>query len=136
MCIPILEKVSGLKCGVDFKIGHSPERINPRDKVHTLEKIIKIVAGIDEESLEEIAKFYEIVIKAGVQRVSSIKFAEATKVVEKRDINIAFMNELAMVFDRINIETNEVVKAMNTKWNALKFSDGLVGSYFIGVDPY
>ncbi|WP_413518448.1 nucleotide sugar dehydrogenase [Carnobacterium maltaromaticum] len=138
ICIPILEKESGLKCGVDFKIGYSPERINPGDKVHTLENIIKIVAGIDEESLEEIAKVYEIVIKAGVHRVSSIKVAEATKVVEnsQRDINIAFMNELAMVFDRMNIETNEVLEAMNTKWNALKFSPGLVGGHCIGVDPY
>lgn len=138
ICIPILEKESGLKCGVDFKIGYSPERINPGDKVHTLENIIKIVAGIDEESIEEIAKVYEIVIKAGVHRVSSIKVAEATKVVEnsQRDINIAFMNELAMVFDRMNIETNEVLEAMNTKWNALKFSPGLVGGHCIGVDPY
>lgn len=138
VCIPILEKESGLKCGVDFKIGYSPERINPGDKVHTLENIIKVVAGMDNESLEEIAKVYEIVIKAGVHRVSSIKVAEATKVVEnsQRDINIAFMNELAMVFDRMNIETNEVVEAMNTKWNALKFSPGLVGGHCIGVDPY
>lgn len=138
VCIPILEKESGLKCGVDFKIGYSPERINPGDKVHTLENIIKVVAGMDDDSLEEIAKVYEIVIKAGVHRVSSIKVAEATKVVEnsQRDINIAFMNELAMVFDRMNIETNEVVEAMNTKWNALKFSPGLVGGHCIGVDPY
>ncbi|MDT1958279.1 nucleotide sugar dehydrogenase [Carnobacterium divergens] len=138
VCIPILEKESGLKCGVDFKIGYSPERINPGDKVHTLENIIKVVAGMDDESLEEIAKVYEIVIKAGVHRVSSIKVAEATKVVEnsQRDINIAFMNELAMVFNRMNIETNEVVEAMNTKWNALKFSPGLVGGHCIGVDPY
>lgn len=138
ICIPILEKESGLKCGVDFKIGYSPERINPGDKVHTLEKIVKIVSGIDEESLELITKIYEIVIKAGVHKASSIKVAEAAKVVEnsQRDINIAFMNELAMVFDRMNINTNEVIEAMNTKWNALKFYPGLVGGHCIGVDPY
>ncbi|MBU5676531.1 nucleotide sugar dehydrogenase [Alkaliphilus sp. MSJ-5] len=138
ICIPILEKESGLKCGVDFKIGYSPERINPGDKVHTLEKIIKIVSGIDSESLEEIAKVYELVIEAGVHRTSSIKVAEAAKVVEnsQRDINIAFMNELAMVFDRMEIDTNDVIKAMNTKWNALKFYPGLVGGHCIGVDPY
>lgn len=138
ICIPILEKESGLKCGVDFKIGYSPERINPGDKVHTLEKIVKIVSGIDEESLDLITKIYEIVIKAGVHKASSIKVAEAAKVVEnsQRDINIAFMNELAMVFDRMNINTNEVIEAMNTKWNALKFYPGLVGGHCIGVDPY
>lgn len=138
ICIPILEKESGLKCGVDFKIGYSPERINPGDKVHTLEKIIKIVSGMDSESLEEIAKVYELVIEAGVHRASSIKVAEAAKVVEnsQRDINIAFMNELAMVFDRMNIDTRDVVEAMNTKWNALKFYPGLVGGHCIGVDPY
>lgn len=138
VCIPILERESGLKCGVDFKIGYSPERINPGDKVHRLENIIKVVSGMDEESLEEIAKVYEIVIKAGVHKASSIKVAEAAKVVEnsQRDINIAFMNELAMVFDRMGIDTNEVVEAMNTKWNALKFYPGLVGGHCIGVDPY
>jgi len=138
VCIPILEKESGLKCGIDFKVGYSPERINPGDKVHTLQKIMKIVSGMDNESLEEIAKVYEMVIEAGVHRASSIKVAEAAKVVEnsQRDINIAFMNELAMVFDRMGIDTNEVVEAMNTKWNALKFYPGLVGGHCIGVDPY
>lgn len=138
VCIPILEKESGLKCGIDFSIGYSPERINPGDKVHTLENIIKIVSGINKESLDEIAKVYELVIEAGVHKASSIKVAEAAKVVEnsQRDINIAFMNELAMVFDRMNIDTNEVIEAMNTKWNALKFYPGLVGGHCIGVDPY
>jgi UDP-N-acetyl-D-galactosamine dehydrogenase len=138
ICIPILEKESGLKCGVDFKIGYSPERINPGDKVHTLERITKIVSGMDDESLQEIAKVYELVIEAGVHRASSIKVAEAAKVVEnsQRDINIAFMNELAMVFDRMEIDTNDVIEAMNTKWNALKFYPGLVGGHCIGVDPY
>lgn len=138
ICIPILEKESGLKCGVDFKIGYSPERINPGDKINTLEKIIKIVSGMDEESLEEISKVYELVIDAGVHKAGSIKVAEAAKVVEnsQRDINIAFMNELAMVFDRMGIDTKEVVEAMNTKWNALGFTPGLVGGHCIGVDPY
>lgn len=138
ICIPILEKESGLKCGVDFKVGYSPERINPGDKVHRLETIKKIVSGIDEESLDQIAKVYELVIEAGVHRASSIKVAEAAKVVEnsQRDINIAFMNELAMVFDRMGIDTKEVVEAMNTKWNALGFTPGLVGGHCIGVDPY
>lgn len=138
VCIPILEKESGLKCGVDFKIGYSPERINPGDKVHRLETIKKIVSGMDKESLEEISNVYEMVIDAGVHRASSIKVAEAAKVVEnsQRDINIAFMNELAMVFDRMEIDTNEVVDAMNTKWNALGFRPGLVGGHCIGVDPY
>lgn len=138
ICVPILEKESGLKCGFDFKIGYSPERINPGDKVNTLEKIIKIVSGMDEESLEEIGKVYELVIEAGVHRAGSIKVAEAAKVVEnsQRDINIAFMNELAMVFDRMGIDTKEVVEAMNTKWNALGFTPGLVGGHCIGVDPY
>ncbi|MGE7367314.1 nucleotide sugar dehydrogenase [Desemzia incerta] len=138
ICIPILEKESGLKCGVDFKVGYSPERINPGDKVHTLENIVKIVSGIDEESLETIAKVYEIVIDAGVHRAKSIKVAEAAKVVEnsQRDINIAFMNELAIVFDKMGIDTNEVVEAMNTKWNSLGFYPGLVGGHCIGVDPY
>lgn len=138
ICVPILEKESGLKCGIDFKIGYSPERINPGDKVHRLENIIKIVSGMDEESLDEIAKVYELVIEVGVHRAGSIKVAEAAKVVEnsQRDINIAFMNELAMVFDRMGIDTREVVEAMNTKWNALGFTPGLVGGHCIGVDPY
>lgn len=138
ICIPILEKESGLKCGVDFKIGYSPERINPGDKVHRLENITKIVSGMDQESLDEIAKVYELVIEVGVHRAGSIKVAEAAKVVEnsQRDINIAFMNELAMVFDRMGIDTKEVIEAMNTKWNALGFTPGLVGGHCIGVDPY
>ncbi|WP_054957484.1 nucleotide sugar dehydrogenase [Paenibacillus dakarensis] len=138
ICIPILERESGLKCGVDFKVGYSPERINPGDKVHRLENIIKIVSGMDYESLEEIAKVYELVVEAGVHRAGSIKVAEAAKVVEnsQRDINIAFMNELAIVFDRMAIDTQEVIEAMNTKWNALKFYPGLVGGHCIGVDPY
>ncbi len=138
ICIPILERESGLKCGLDFKVGYSPERINPGDRVNTLEKIIKIVSGMDNQTLEEIAGVYELVIEAGVHRASSIKVAEAAKVVEnsQRDINIAFMNELAMVFDRMNIDTKEVIEAMNTKWNALKFYPGLVGGHCIGVDPY
>lgn len=138
VCVPILEKESGLKCGVDFKIGYSPERINPGDKLHRLENIKKIVSGCDEESLDIIAKVYELVIEVGVYRASSIKVAEAAKVVEnsQRDINIAFMNELAMAFDKMGIDTNEVVDAMNTKWNALGFRPGLVGGHCIGVDPY
>ncbi len=138
ICIPILERESGLKCGVDFKIGYSPERINPGDKVHRLENIRKIVSGIDAESLEEIKNVYDIVIEVGTYPVSNIRTAEAVKVVEnsQRDINIAFMNELAMVFDRMNIDTNEVVSGMNTKWNALGFRPGLVGGHCIGVDPY
>ncbi|MHA7966123.1 nucleotide sugar dehydrogenase [Paenibacillus sp. CAU 1782] len=137
-CIPILEQESGLKCGVDFKVGYSPERINPGDKVHTLENIVKIVSGMDNEALREISLVYRLVIKAGVYETSSIKVAEAAKVVEnsQRDINIAFMNELAMVFNSMNIDTKEVVDAMNTKWNALKFYPGLVGGHCIGVDPY
>ncbi|WP_249869214.1 nucleotide sugar dehydrogenase [Oceanobacillus saliphilus] len=138
ICVPILERESGLKCGVDFKIGYSPERINPGDKQHRLENIIKIVSGMDKESLHDIARVYELVIEAGVHKVGSIKVAEAAKVVEnsQRDINIAFMNELAMVFDRMGIDTKEVIEAMNTKWNALKFYPGLVGGHCIGVDPY
>lgn len=138
VCVPILEKESGLKCGVDFKIGYSPERINPGDKVHRLENIKKIVSGMDEEALEEIKNVYDLVIKVGTYPVSTIKTAEAIKVVEnsQRDINIAFMNELAMVFDRMGIDTNEVVDGMNTKWNALGFRPGLVGGHCIGVDPY
>jgi len=138
ICIPILEKESGLSCGKDFTVGYSPERINPGDKVNTLENIIKIVSAVDNDSLEEISKVYELIIDAGVYKASSIKVAEAAKVVEnsQRDINIAFMNELAMVFDRMEIDTNEVVKAMNTKWNSLGFTPGLVGGHCIGVDPY
>ena len=138
ICVPILEKESGLKRGVDFKVGYSPERINPGDKVHRLENIKKIVSGMDAESLEEIKNVYELVIEVGTYPVSSIKTAEAIKVVEnsQRDINIAFMNELAMVFDRMGIDTNEVVDGMNTKWNALGFRPGLVGGHCIGVDPY
>lgn len=138
VCIPILERESGLKCGRDFKVGYSPERINPGDKVHRLNNIRKIVSGLDEEALEIIKNVYNLVIDAGTFPVSSIKTAEAIKVVEnsQRDINIAFMNELAMVFDRMGIDTNEVVDGMNTKWNALGFRPGLVGGHCIGVDPY
>lgn len=138
ICIPILEQESGLICGRDFKVGYSPERINPGDKIHRLETIVKIVSGIDEDSINLIAKVYELVIEAGVHRASSIKVAEAAKVVEnsQRDVNIAFMNELAMVFDKMGIDTNEVIAAMNTKWNALGFYPGLVGGHCIGVDPY
>ncbi len=138
VCIPILEKESGLKYGIDFKIGYSPERINPGDKVHRLENIHKIVSGMDKESLDEIKNVYDLVIEVGTHPVSNIRTAEAVKVVEnsQRDINIAFMNELAMVFDRMDIDTNEVVDGMNTKWNALGFRPGLVGGHCIGVDPY
>ena len=138
VCVPILEEQSGLKCGTDFKIGYSPERINPGDKVHRLENITKIVSGMDEESLDEIKAVYDLVIEVGTYPVSNIKTAEAVKVVEnsQRDINIAFMNELAKVFDRMGIDTNEVVDGMNTKWNALGFRPGLVGGHCIGVDPY
>lgn len=137
-CIPVLERASGLKCGIDFKVGYSPERINPGDKAHRLENIHKIVSGSDEEALEEIKNVYDIVIEVGTHPVSNIRTAEAVKVVEnsQRDINIAFMNELAMVFDRMDIDTNEVVDGMNTKWNALGFRPGLVGGHCIGVDPY
>lgn len=138
VCIPILERESGLKCGVDFKIGYSPERINPGDKVHRLENIRKIVSGCDGEALTEIKNVYDVVIEVGTYPVSNMRTAEAVKVVEnsQRDINIAFMNELAMVFDRMDIDTNEVVDGMNTKWNALGFRPGLVGGHCIGVDPY
>ena len=138
VCAPILEKKSGLKCGVDFKIGYSPERINPGDKIHRLQNIHKIVSGMDEYSLNEIKNIYDIVIEVGTHSVSNIRTAEAVKVVEnsQRDINIAFMNELAMVFDKMDIDTNEVVDGMNTKWNALGFRPGLVGGHCIGVDPY
>ncbi len=138
ICVPIIEKESGLKCGVDWKIGYSPERINPGDRVHTLTTIRKIVSGMDEESAREIKKVYDIVIKAGTFPVSDIKTAEAVKVVEnsQRDINIAFMNEIAMICDRMGIDTDEVLAGMNTKWNALGFKPGLVGGHCIGVDPY
>ena len=138
ICIPILEKNSGLKCGKEFKIGYSPERINPGDKIHKLENIKKIVSGMDEEALKEIQAVYDLVIEVGTYPVSNIRTAEAIKVVEnsQRDINIAFMNELAMVFDRMDIDTNEVIDGMNTKWNALGFRPGLVGGHCIGVDPY
>ena len=138
ICIPIIEKESGLKCGIDWKIGYSPERINPGDRVHTLTTIRKIVSGMDEETAREIQKVYDIVIKAGTVPVSNIKTAEAVKVVEnsQRDINIAFMNEIAMICDKIGIDTDEVLYGMNSKWNALGFKPGLVGGHCIGVDPY
>ena len=138
ICIPILEETSGLKCGTDFKVGYSPERINPGDRVHTLTSIRKVVSGMDEESADQIQKIYDIVIKAGTFRVSDIKTAEAVKVIEnsQRDINIAFMNEIAMICDRLGIDTYEVLDGMNTKWNALGFKPGLVGGHCIGIDPY
>ena len=137
-CLPILEKNSGLKMGTDFKLGYSPERINPGDKEHTVEKILKVVSGNDEEALTEISKVYGDVITAGVYKASSIKVAEAAKVIEntQRDINISFMNELAMIFDLMDIDTSEVLDAAGTKWNFLKFAPGLVGGHCIGVDPY
>lgn len=138
ICIPILEKESGLKCGIDFKVGYSPERINPGDKVHRLETIVKIVSGMDEDTLDIVAKVYELVVEAGVYRAESIKVAEAAKVIEnsQRDINIAFMNELSIIFNRMGVDTNAVLKAARTKWNFLNFSPGLVGGHCIGVDPY
>ncbi len=138
VCVPILEKKSGLRCGVDFKIGYSPERINPGDKVHRLETITKIVSGMDEESLGCIAKVYETVVRAGVYRARSIKVAEAAKVIEnsQRDINIAFMNELSIIFNKMGIDTKSVLEAAGTKWNFLPFRPGLVGGHCIGVDPY
>ncbi len=138
ICVPILEKESGLKCGVDFKIGYSPERINPGDKVHRLETIVKIVSGMDKETLEEIAGVYGLVVKAGVHRAGSIRVAEAAKVIEnsQRDINIAFMNELSIIFNRMGIDTKAVLEAAGTKWNFLNFRPGLVGGHCIGVDPY
>lgn len=138
VCLPILEKESGLKCGVDFKIGYSPERINPGDKVHRLETITKIVSGMDEETLNIVASVYELVVQAGVHRASCIKVAEAAKVIEnsQRDINIAFMNELSIIFNKIGIDTKSVLEAAGTKWNFLKFYPGLVGGHCIGVDPY
>lgn len=138
VCVPILEKESGLKCGVDFKIGYSPERINPGDKVHRLETIKKIVSGMDAETLDEVAHVYELVVEAGVHRAESIKVAEAAKVIEnsQRDINIAFMNELSIIFNKMGIDTKSVLEAAGTKWNFLKFYPGLVGGHCIGVDPY
>lgn len=138
ICVPILEEESGLKCGVDFKIGYSPERINPGDKVHRLETIVKVVSGMDEESLNIIAGIYELVVEAGVYRAESIRVAEAAKVIEnsQRDINIAFMNELAIIFNKMGIDTRAVLAAAGTKWNFLNFVPGLVGGHCIGVDPY
>jgi len=138
VCLPILEKTSGLKAGVDFKVGYSPERINPGDKEHTLEKIVKVVSAQDEEALEIVAATYGLVVKAGVHKASSIKVAEAAKVIEntQRDLNIALMNELALIFHRLGIDTKGVLEAAGTKWNFLKFSPGLVGGHCIGVDPY
>jgi len=138
VCVPILEKESGLKCGVDFKVGYSPERINPSDKVHVLSTIVKVVAGMDDETLEIIAKTYELVALAGVHKAKSIKVAEAAKVIEnsQRDINIAFMNELSVIFNKMDIDTKAVLEAAGTKWNFLNFTPGLVGGHCIGVDPY
>jgi len=138
ICVPTLEKFSGLKCGTGFKVGYSPERINPGDKVHTVSQIVKIVSGMDAESLDEIAAVYELIVKAGVYRAESIKVAEAAKVIEnsQRDINIAFMNELSIIFNRLGIDTKSVLKAAGTKWNFLNFTPGLVGGHCIGVDPY
>lgn len=138
ICIPILERESGMKCGIDFKVGYSPERINPGDKVHRLETIVKVVSGMDEESLDIIAKVYELVVDAGVHRAASIKVAEAAKVIEnsQRDINIAFMNELSIIFNKMGVDTKDVLEAAGTKWNFLNFFPGLVGGHCIGVDPY
>ena len=138
ICRPLLEKESALRCGIDFKIGYSPERINPGDKTHRLEKIIKVVSGMDEESLDIITKIYGLIIEAGVYRAESIKVAEAAKVIEnsQRDINIAFMNELSIIFNKLGIDTQAVLRAASTKWNFLNFTPGLVGGHCIGVDPY
>ena len=138
ICVPIIENESGLRCGSDFKVGYSPERINPGDKVHRLENIVKIVSGMDADSLERISSVYSLVVKAGVYKASSIKVAEAAKVIEnaQRDINIAFMNELSMIFHKMNINTTEVLEAASTKWNFLPFTPGLVGGHCIGIDPY
>jgi UDP-N-acetyl-D-glucosamine/UDP-N-acetyl-D-galactosamine dehydrogenase len=137
-CVPVIEKLSGLKYKIDFKVGYSPERINPGDKVHTLQNVVKVASGCDAESADEIAKVYELVVTAGVHRASSIKVAEAAKIIEntQRDLNIALMNELSMIFERMGINTYEVLEAAGTKWNFLKFSPGLVGGHCIGVDPY
>lgn len=138
ICLPILEKESNKKCGIDFKIGYSPERINPGDKIHRVENIVKITSGMDKESAEIIAQVYELIIKAGVHRATSIKVAEAAKVIEnsQRDINIAFVNELSLIFDKMGIDTLDVLEAAGTKWNFLNFRPGLVGGHCIGVDPY
>ena len=138
ICVPILERESGLTCGVDFKVGYSPERINPGDKVHRLETIVKVVSGMDEQTLDIVARVYELVVEAGVYRAASIKVAEAAKVIEnsQRDINIAFMNELSIIFNKLGIDTKSVLEAAGTKWNFLKFTPGLVGGHCIGVDPY
>lgn len=137
-CVPLLEQFSNLKCGPDFKVGYSPERINPGDKEHTLTKILKVVAGMDDESLELIAQVYESIVAAGIFKATSIKVAEAAKVIEntQRDLNIALMNELALIFEKMNIRTKDVLEAAGTKWNFLKFTPGLVGGHCIGVDPY
>jgi len=137
-CLPVIEELSGLKLGKDFKLGYSPERINPGDKKHTLKTVVKVVSGSDAESLDEIAKTYELVVDAGVHRAPSIKVAEASKIVEntQRDLNIALMNELSMIFDRMGVNTYDVIEAAGTKWNFLKFHPGLVGGHCIGVDPY
>ena len=138
ICVPIIEEFSGMKCGSDFKVGYSPERINPGDKVHRLETIVKVVSGMDEETLDTIGKVYELVVEAGIYKAKSIQVAEAAKVIEnaQRDINIAFMNELALIFDRLGINTKDVLEAASTKWNFLNFYPGLVGGHCIGVDPY
>jgi len=138
VCVPILEAESGLKCGIDFKVGYSPERINPGDKVHTVDKIVKVVSGQDGETLETVAQVYELIVAAGVHRASSIRVAEAAKVIEntQRDLNIALMNELAIIFNRLGIPTRDVLRAAGTKWNFLNFTPGLVGGHCIGVDPY
>ncbi len=138
VCVPVLEDASGLKCGKDFKVGYSPERINPGDREHTLEKIVKVVAGQDQETLDQVAELYEMVVEAGVHRAESIKVAEAAKVIEntQRDLNIALMNELAIIFNRLGIDTQAVLEAAGTKWNFLPFRPGLVGGHCIGVDPY
>lgn len=138
ICVPVLEKESGLVCGADFKVGYSPERINPGDRVHTVTKVLKIVSGMDEESLEEISQVYSIIVEAGVYKAESIKVAEAAKVIEntQRDLNIALMNELSIIFNKMNVKTKAVLEAAGTKWNFLKFTPGLVGGHCIGVDPY
>lgn len=138
ICVPILERESGMTCGTDFKVGYSPERINPGDKVHTVDKIVKVVSGMDDDTLDTVASIYEMVVTAGVHRASSIKVAEAAKVIEntQRDLNIALINELALIFNKMNIPTQDVLAAAGTKWNFLKFTPGLVGGHCIGVDPY
>ena len=137
-CVPILERESGMKCGADFKVGYSPERVNPGDKVHRLETIVKVVSGQDEETLEKVAQLYELVIEAGVHRAATIKVAEAAKVIEntQRDVNIALINELALIFHKLGIDTQDVLEAAGSKWNFLPFRPGLVGGHCIGVDPY